>query len=231
MHVDILTLFPEVLEPYLKAGIPRIAAEKGAFTYRLHDFRNFGEGNYRRVDERPFGGGPGMVLTPGPIFACLESFLERPFPPIVATSPQGRTFDQKMAEEMATWDRFVILCGHYEGFDERIVEGLGAREVSIGDYVLSGGELAALVLMDSVVRLLAGVLGDDRSAALESFSTGVLDYPQYTRPVEFRGMSVPEILRSGDHAKIAAWRRAEALRRTRERRPDLLNPRGEETKE
>ena len=227
MRFDILTLFPEMLAPVLGTSMLRIAREKGVAEYVLHDFREFAKGFHRKADDRPFGGGPGMVLKPEPIFECLDSIFDEstPRPPIILLSPQGERHDQDLAVELSRESRLVLICGHYEGFDQRIVDGLDAREISIGDYVLTGGELPALVLVDSVVRLLPGVLGDADSARYESFSDGLLDHPQYTRPVEYRGMTVPEVLRSGDHAKIAAWRREQAEKRTRERRPDLFEPR------
>jgi tRNA (guanine37-N1)-methyltransferase len=222
MRIDLFTLFPEFFDGFLATSIPRLAQEKGLVQVQRHDLRRFGEGGYRRVDERPFGGGPGMVIMPGPVVECIESVTVAPRPPLIMLSPQGRRFDQRLAEELARLPRLLILCGHYEGFDERIALELAPLEVSIGDFVLSGGEVAALVLMDAVVRLVPAVLGDARSIELESFADGLLEHAHYTRPVEFRGREVPHVLRSGHHGAIEAWRRAQALERTRKRRPDLL---------
>lgn len=227
MRFDILTIFPEMFTGPLEASMLRIAAEKGLADYHLHDFREFAEGKHRKVDDRPFGGGPGMVLKPGPIYRCLESFLPgetESWPEVILLSPQGESYNQSIAKDLSQKDRLVLVAGRYEGFDHRIVEGLPVRELSIGDYVLTGGELAALVLVDSIVRLLPGVLGDEDSATYESFSDGLLDHPHYTRPVEFRGREVPEVLRSGDHERIARWRLEQARERTLRRRPDLLDP-------
>jgi len=225
MRIDILTLFPEMFEGVLGSSMLGLARTKGLASYHLHNWRDHAEGFHRKVDDRPFGGGPGMVLKPEPIFRCLESLLGgqsvSSWPPLIMLSPQGERFSQDMAKELSTCHQIVLLAGHYEGFDERVRQGLPIREISLGDYVLTGGELPALVLVDSIVRLLPGVLGDAESALRESFLDGLLDHPHYTRPEEFRGMSVPEVLRSGDHAAIAAWRRREARKRTDERRPDL----------
>ena len=225
MHFDILTIFPEMFPGVLDASMMRIAQEKNAVTFQLHDFRDFANNKHQKVDDRPFGGGPGMVLKPDPIFYCLESFLPPGGPPptMILLSPQGEVYNQRIANELSQAERIVLIAGRYEGFDQRIVEGLPVREISIGDYVITGGELAALVLVDSIVRLLPGVLGDADSATYESFNNGLLDHPHYTRPVEFRGMTVPDVLRSGDHARIAAWRSQKALELTQARRPDLLN--------
>ncbi|MEZ6194773.1 MAG: tRNA (guanosine(37)-N1)-methyltransferase TrmD [Planctomycetota bacterium] len=227
LRLEILTLFPEMVRTVLGTSMLGIASEKGAVDYRVHDLREWGLGRHRQVDDRPFGGGPGMVLKPEPIFAALESILgaELGSCPILLTSPQGEVWNQARAFEASRAERLVLVAGHYEGFDERILEGLPVTEVSIGDYVLTQGELAALVLADSIVRLRPGVLGDEASAHCDSFDPalgGILDHPHYTRPVEFRGMQVPEVLRSGDHAKIAAWRRERAMEKTRLVRPELL---------
>ncbi len=224
MRFDILTLFPEMFEGVLGASMLGLAREKRLVDFHLHNWRDHGEGFHRKVDDRPFGGGPGMVLKPEPIFRCLEALLGEEtatWPPLILLSPQGEPFCQALAKELSSASHLVLLAGHYEGFDERVRLGLPVREISLGDYVLTGGELPALVLVDSIVRLLPGVLGDAESALRESFLDGLLDHPQYTRPEEFRGMSVPEVLRSGDHAAIAAWRMREARRRTETRRPDL----------
>lgn len=229
LRFDILTLFPGIVRAVLLESIPRIAEEKGAVEYHLHNFRDFAEGVHQAVDDRPYGGGAGMVLKPEPVFQSVRHALnqdERDAHMVLLT-PQGRRFDQKVAQELAGKSRLLMLCGRYEGFDERIRTGFEWDEISVGDYVLSGGELPALVLTDAVVRLLPGVLGNEAGADEESFGTGLkgklLEYPHYTRPVEFEGMKVPEILQSGHHGEIAKWRLEQARMRTRERRPDLLD--------
>ena len=191
----------------------------------LTNIRDFALDNYRKVDDKPYGGGPGMVIMPGPVFSCYEHVASQAAEPgcTIMLTPQGRPLCQSMAAQLSRQKRIILLSGRYEGFDERIRVGLNAEPVSIGDYVLSGGELAAMVLIDAVVRLLPGALGDEDSSKDESFSEGLLEYPQYTRPELFRGMQVPEILLSGDHGKIAQWRREQALERTRQRRPDLFD--------
>lgn len=227
MRIDVLTLFPEVFEPYVASSIVGRAVARGIVSIRCTSFRDFAADPHRSVDDRPFGGGPGMVLMCGPVFDALEHVEAQgeSKPLRVLLTPQGEKLTQSVVAELATSPWLVILCGHYEGYDERIRTGTAAREISIGDYVLSGGEPAAMVLIDAVVRLLPGALGDEASAAQESFADGMLEYPQYTRPREFRGMEVPQVLLSGDHGKIAAWRREQALERTLERRPDLLDAR------
>jgi tRNA (guanine37-N1)-methyltransferase len=223
MRIDILTLFPEMFAPILGTSIPKRAAEKGLVRYHLTNIRDFAEDAHKSVDDRPFGGGPGMVMMCPTMFAAVQAAeAQDPRPATrILLSPQGRALDQSLATELAGKERLLLIAGHYEGFDERIIDGLRPLEVSIGDYVLSGGELAAMVMIDAVVRLLPGVLGDDQSAADESFAEGLLEFPQYTRPREFRGMSVPDILLSGNHAAIAAWRKQQREERTRQRRPDL----------
>ncbi len=227
MRIDVLTLFPEVFGPFLASSIVGRAVRSGLVSLSCTSLRDFAVDKHRSVDDRPFGGGPGMVLMCGPVFAALEKIeTERNSeirPTRILLSPQGDLLTQAMAAELSREPWLVLLCGHYEGFDERIGAGVQAREISIGDYVLSGGEPAAIVLIDAIVRLLPGALGDEQSAAADSFSDGLLEYPHYTRPRDFRGMQVPEILLSGDHEKIAAWRREQALERTRQRRPDLLD--------
>jgi tRNA (guanine37-N1)-methyltransferase len=230
MRVDVLTLFPQAFESPLSCSILKRAQDNGLLEIVLTDIRDFAEDSYRKVDDKPYGGGPGMVMMPGPVFACFEHVqsLSPRKGRVILLTPQGQKFDQAKARELSSEERLVLIAGRYEGFDERIRVGLGAEQISIGDYILSGGELAAMVIIDAVVRLLAGALGDDNSAKDESFSEGLLEYPHYTRPEVFRGMKVPEILLSGDHAKIAEWRRRQALERTIEWRPDLLdaeNPR------
>jgi tRNA (guanine37-N1)-methyltransferase len=229
MRIDVLTLFPEVFEPFLQTSIVGRAMERGLVAVRCTNIRDFAEGKHKSVDDRPFGGGPGMVLMCQPVFDAVEAIESdaKESPLRLLLSPQGEKLTQRGVVELASRPWIVLICGHYEGFDERIRVGLAAREISIGDYVLSGGEPAAMALIDAVVRLQPGALGDEASPADESFSAGLLEYPQYTRPREFRGMCVPEILLSGDHAKIAAWRRQQSQERTKERRPDLLGPRPE----
>ena len=224
MRIDVLTLFPEVFEPYLEASIVGRARKEGLVSIRRANFRDFARDKHRTVDDRPFGGGPGMVLMCGPVFEALEHVEAQQEGEAVRIllTPQGERLTQALARELAEKPWLVILCGHYEGFDERIRSGTGAREISIGDYVLSGGEPAAMVLIDAVVRLLPGALGDESSAANDSFTGGVLEYPQYTRPRVFRGLAVPEVLVSGDHAAVAAWRDEQSRRRTAQRRPDLM---------
>ena len=230
LRVDVLTLFPEAFGPLLECSILGRAAQKGAVSYRLHNIRDYSEDKHHKVDDRPYGGGPGMVLRCEPVFRACEAVRDLAPGPgrLVLLTPQGRRFDDAAAREYARSDRLVLLCGHYEGFDERIRLGLPVEEVSIGDYVLSGGEVAAMVVIDAVVRLLPGALGHAESAVQDSFANGLLDYPQYTRPPEFRGMHVPEVLLGGNHAEIEAWRRAAAAERTRQRRADLLHKQGTE---
>ena len=223
LRIDILTLFPEMFAPILGTSIPKRAAEKGLVEYHLTNIRQFATDAHLSVDDRPFGGGPGMVMMCQTLFDAVESVEKqdpRPATRILLT-PQGRRFDQKTAEELARQSRLLLIAGHYEGFDERIVEGLKPTEVSIGDYVLSGGEIPAMVLIDSIVRLLPGALGAVDGAADESFADGLIEHPQYTRPRELRGMSVPNVLLSGNHKAIAAWRLKQRKTRTKQRRPDL----------
>ena len=224
MRIDILTLFPDMFESPLNYSIIRRARESGLIEIALTDIRDFSTDNYRKVDDKPYGGGPGMVMMPGPVFDCFEHVqkLSDEKGRLLLLTPQGRKFDQATALELSAEKRLIFIAGKYEGFDERIRTGLGAEQISIGDYVLSGGELAAMVIIDAVVRLLQGALGDEDSAKDESFSDGLLEYPHYTRPEDFRGMKVPEILLSGDHAKIAEWRRQQSIERTKKWRPDLL---------
>jgi tRNA (guanine37-N1)-methyltransferase len=223
LRIDILTLFPEMFTPILGTSIPKRAAEKGLVDYHLTNIRDFATDNHKSVDDKPFGGGPGMVMMCQVVFDAVESIEKldpRPATRIIL-SPQGQRFEQKMAEELSRKERLLLIAGHYEGFDERIIEGLRPTELSIGDYVLSGGELAAMVVVDSIVRLLPGALGAEDGAADESFSDGLIEYPQYTRPREFAGMPVPQMLLSGNHKLIAEWRHEQRQKRTRERRPDL----------
>ncbi len=224
MRIDVLTLFPEMLEPFFSASIIGRARRAGIVDIVCTQIRDFATDRHQSVDDKPFGGGPGMVLMCGPVFDAVEhveALDPRPATRILLT-PQGERLTQGIVEALARESRLLVLCGHYEGFDQRIIDGLAPREISIGDYVLSGGEPAAAVLIDAVVRLLPGALGDENSAASESFRGNRLEYPQYTRPREFRGMSVPEVLLSGDHGRIAEWRRGQQDAITRSRRPDLL---------
>jgi len=223
VRIDILTLFPELFGPFLGTSIPRRAAEKGLVSYHLTQLRDFAGDAHQSVDDRPFGGGPGMVMMAPIVVDAVENIEKQASakPMRILLSPQGRKFDQRIAEELASQQRLLLIAGHYEGFDERISAELSPLELSIGDYVLSGGELAAMVVIDAVVRLLPGALGAADGAADETFAGGLLEHPQYTRPREFRGMATPEILLSGNHAAIARWRQEQRERRTKDRRPDL----------
>jgi tRNA (guanine37-N1)-methyltransferase len=224
MRVDVLTLFPEMFESPLGCSILNRAREASLLEITLTDIRDFAADSYRKVDDKPYGGGPGMVMMPGPVFDCFEH-VQKLSPDrgrVILMTPQGKKFEQKKAVELSKEKRIILIAGKYEGFDERIRTGLNAEQISIGDYVLNGGELAAMVIIDAVVRLLPGALGDEDSAKDDSFSHGLLEYPQYTRPEVFRDMKVPEILLSGDHAKIAEWRKRQSLERTKKWRPDLL---------
>jgi tRNA (guanine37-N1)-methyltransferase len=223
LRIDILTLFPEMFGPFLATSIPKRAAEKGLVEYKLTNIRDFATDAHQSVDDKPFGGGPGMVMMCQTVFDAVEAAeMQDPRKSTrILLSPQGKTFDQAMAHELASRERLLLIAGRYEGFDERIVEGLKPIELSIGDYVLSGGELAAMVVIDAVVRLLPGALGAEDGAADETFTDGLIEHPQYTRPREFRGMSVPDVLLSGNHQAIAKWRLEQRKIRTKERRPDL----------
>ncbi len=223
MIIQILSLFPEMFAGPFQNSILKRAQEQKIIEFRFINFRDFTLDKHRMVDDIPYGGGSGMVLKPEPIYRSLQFAKEtKPDPKVILLTPQGETFKQQTARELAAEEHLVMICGHYEGFDERI-RSFVDMELSIGDYVLTGGELAAMVISDAVARLLPGVLGSEESAIKDSFSENLLDYPQYTRPVEFEGLQVPEILLSGHHAKIEAWRRQQALIRTAKRRPDLLN--------
>lgn len=223
LRIDILTLFPEMFGSFLGTSIPKRAAEKGLVDYKLTNIRDFATDAHQSVDDKPFGGGPGMIMMCQTVYDAVEAAEQQD--PRTATrillTPQGQRFDQTMAEQFARRDRLLLIAGRYEGFDERIIDGLKPIEVSIGDYVLSGGELAAMVVIDAVVRLLPGALGAEDGAADETFTDGLLEHPQYTRPRDFRGMSVPDVLLSGNHAAIAKWRAEQRKMRTKERRPDL----------
>lgn len=225
MKVDVLTLFPEMMDGVFRSSILGKAQEKGIVSLNAINFREYSNSKHGTVDDTPYGGGGGMVLKPEPIFSAVEDLVSRTSttPRIILMCPQGDTFTQRKAEEFAKEEHLIFICGHYEGYDERIREHLVTDELSIGDYVLTGGELPAMVAIDSIVRLLPGALGNETSAVTDSFSTGLLEYPHYTRPAEFRGWKVPDILLSGHHANIELWRREQALKRTLERRPDLLD--------
>ena len=223
MRIDVLTVFPEMFGPVLDAGVVGRAIRNGLADVRVHDLRDFAHDRHRSTDDAPFGGGPGMVMLPGPLFEAVRSLEAGPDAAIVALTPQGRPFDQRTAERLAGLERVVLVCGRYEGIDERVIEGLATEEISAGDYVVSGGEIPAMLVADAVVRLLPGALGHGEEAlADDSHTSGLLQHPQYTRPADFEGLAVPEVLLSGNHAAIAQWRRREALRRTLERRPDML---------
>ncbi|MFI5034821.1 MAG: tRNA (guanosine(37)-N1)-methyltransferase TrmD [Acidimicrobiales bacterium] len=225
LRVDVLTIFPDAVRDYARTSVLGRAAARDVWTLRVLDLRDATVDVHRSVDDAPFGGGPGMVLAPEPIVATVEATpdLARP---LIALTPSGRPFTQAAASRLAASTGFALLCGRYEGIDQRALDLVVDEEVSLGDFVLAGGELAALCVIEAVVRLLPGTLGNDESSDEESFGEGLLEYPQYTRPAEFRGLAVPEVLRSGDHALVARWRRAQALARTRSRRPDLIERRG-----
>ncbi|MDE2642230.1 MAG: tRNA (guanine37-N1)-methyltransferase [Limisphaerales bacterium] len=221
MKIDVLTLFPGMFPGPLDESIIKRACDSGRLRLGIRDLRDYTHDRHRKVDDRPFGGGPGMLMKPEPLFEAVED-MRGEKTRIILTSPAGRPFRQEIARELAGEEHLLLVCGSYEGFDERVRECLADDELSIGDYVLTNGALPAMVIIDAVTRLLPGVLGDDESSVDESFSDGLLEYPQYTRPAEFRGMSVPEVLLSGDHASIERWRREQARLRTGQRRPDLL---------
>jgi tRNA (guanine37-N1)-methyltransferase len=225
MKIDIVTIFPALVKGPLAEGIVGRAIERGLLDVQVHDLRDHTTDRHRVVDDMPFGGGPGMVLKPEPLFAAVEHIRAVRGTPsvVILTSPDGARLTHAAAERLSALEHIVVLCGRYEGVDERVRTSLATETLSIGDYVLSGGELPALVIVDAVARFVPGVVGDEESVARDTFARGLLDYPQYTRPAAFRGMSVPAVLLSGHHAEIEKWRRREALRRTLERRPDLLN--------
>ena len=221
MRFDVITIFPDLIRAAVSFSIIKRAQESGKVEVVAHDLRDFTTDKHRSTDDTPYGGGAGMVMRPGPIFDAVESLGLEPGARVVMMSPQRRPFTQAIAEELSSAPRLVLLCGHYEGFDERVREHLATDEVSVGDYVLTGGELPALVVIDAVARLVPGVLGNEGSHPNDSFSDGLLEYPHYTRPPDFRGWTVPDVLLSGNHAEIAKWRRKEQFRRTQLRRPDL----------
>jgi tRNA (guanine37-N1)-methyltransferase len=225
LGIDVVTIFPAMVQGPLSDGIVRRAVEAGLARIDVHDLRDFTDDRHRSVDDAPFGGGPGMVMKAEPFFRAREAVLPAgpgPRDAVVLLSPRGAPFAQSTAERYARLDRLVLLCGRYEGIDERVAEAVASEEISLGDFVLTGGEVAALAVIEATVRLIPGALGDDGSAGADSFADGILDCPHYTRPAVVRGMGVPEPLLSGDHARIRRWRRKEALRATRRRRPDLL---------
>jgi tRNA (guanine37-N1)-methyltransferase len=225
MRFDVLTLFPGLFDGYLQQSLLKKAIDAGLVEIHLWNFRDWAADRHKSVDDTPYGGGPGMLIRCEPVYACVEDVQQQGASPgrLVLLTPQGRRLDQKLVGELVAQQRLLLLCGRYEGFDERIIEGLSPLEVSVGDLICNGGEVPAMLLIDAVIRLVPGVLGDETSSKYDSFAeTGLLEYPQYTRPREFRGMTVPEVLLSGNHEAIAAWRREQSLRRTRERRQDLL---------
>ena len=227
MRIDVLTLFPQMFEVPFSFGIFKRAVDNGLVSFNLYNIRDFTHDKHHTADDYPYGGGSGMVLKPEPIFEAVESIKdslkdETGELPVILLTPQGRLFSQQIAQELAQYHHLVLICGHYEGVDERVREHLATDELSIGDYVLTGGEIPTMVIVDTVTRLVPGALGDPRAAVRDSHAQGLLEYPQYTRPAVYRGHAVPEVLRSGNHGEIATWRRREALRRTYQRRPDLL---------
>lgn len=227
MTADVITIFPELVEAGLAAGVVGRARERGIVDLRVRNLRDYTDDRHRTVDDVPYGGGPGMVMKPEPIWRAVEAIAEErgPASAVVLVTPQGRLLTQALAAELSRLERLVVICGRYEGVDERVAEGLVTHEVSIGDYVLTGGELPALVLLDAVTRLVPGVVGDSESVEVESFTDGLLDHPHYTRPAVFRGRAVPDVLVSGNHAAIEKWRHAQRVARTAARRPDLMSKR------
>lgn len=231
LRIDVLTIFPALFEPFARESMVGIACRRGKVVLDTHDLRDWTSDRHRSVDDAPYGGGPGMVMRPEPLVAAIEALAGEKGPGrqarVIFLSPRGRRLDQERVEALARDEHLVLVCGRYEGVDQRVIDLAVDEEISIGDYVLSGGEVAAMAIIEATTRLLPGVLGNPESTEWESFRTGLLEGPQYTRPAEFRGRRVPEVLVSGDHAKVAAWRRAEAEAETRERRPDLLRPQHE----
>jgi tRNA (guanine37-N1)-methyltransferase len=224
VRIDIFTIFPTLVAPWTEASLIGQAGRDGVLDLRVHDLRTAATDPHRSVDDAPFGGGPGMVLAPPPVFGAVEAV--DPPRPLFYLGPGGRRFDHQMAVELARLAGFSLLCGRYEGVDQRVLDHLVDGELSLGDFVLAGGEVAALAVVEAVARLVPGVLGNADSTAEESFAAGLLEYPQYTRPAQWRGWAVPDVLRSGDHQRVARWRKATALARTRDRRPDLIDARG-----
>jgi tRNA (guanine37-N1)-methyltransferase len=227
MRIDILTIFPKMFQAVLNESIIKRAQAKGKVSIFIHNLRNFSPDSHRKVDDRPFGGGPGMVMRPEPIFNAIEHISSRARsqkPKVILLSPRGIRFNQKISRRLLRYKHLILICGHYEGIDERIRRFLVDEEISIGDYVLTGGELPAMVIVDCIIRMIPGVLGEKKSLQFESFEGNLLEYPQYTRPARYKGMRVPAVLLSGDHNKIEQWRQSQALKITRQRRPDLLPP-------
>jgi tRNA (guanine37-N1)-methyltransferase len=224
MQFEVFTLLPEVFPPYLESSILQRARQRGLIDVRIHNIRDYTHDRHHTTDDTPYGGGGGMVMKPEPVFEAVEAVLgPQPTPvPVILLTPQGRTFTQRVAEELSRHERIALLCGRYEGVDERIREHLVTDEISVGDYVLTGGELPALLMIDAISRLIPGVLGDPTGAQDDSHSMGLLEYPHYTKPSEFRGWKVPDVLLSGDHGKIEKWRREQALQRTLKKRPDMI---------
>lgn len=230
MKIDFITIFPSFFSGPLDQGVLRLAVEKGLVEFNIYDLRDFSDDPHRKVDDYPYGGGPGMLMKPEPFFKAIESILKinPPItsPPkstrIIFLTPQGQVFNQRLAEKLIQEERLIFLCGRYEGIDERVRKYLATDEISLGDYVLAGGEVAALVITEAVVRLIPGVVGDKSSVIEESFAAGLLEYPQYTRPADYRGWKIPDVLLSGNHQQIERWRKEQSLDRTRKRRPDLL---------
>lgn len=222
VRFDVITIFPEMFPMVVNTSILKRAQQKKKVAIKIHDLRDYTEDKHRKVDDRPFGGGPGMVMSPQPIFEAVKKIKGRRKAKVVLTCAGGKPFTQPVARKMLAWKNVIFICGHYEGVDERVRQGLVDESISIGDYVLTGGELPAMVMIDAVTRLVPGVLGKEESLHNESFEGKLLEYPQYTRPADFCGMKVPEILLSGHHADIKKWRRQESERRTRQERPDLL---------
>lgn len=224
LKIDVISIFPEMFYPVLQNGIVGKALENKLVQVVTHDLRDYASGKHKNTDDSPFGGGPGMVMKPEPLYKAITSLNLESNIPVIALSAQGKLFDQKVAERLSQQEQIVIICGRYEGVDERILEHYVTEEISIGDYIVSGGEIPAMLIIDSVIRLIPGALGHgDEAISDDSHTSGILQFPQYTRPAQFEGKKVPEVLLSGDHQAIANWRRTEALRRTLERRPDLLN--------
>ena len=221
LHIDVVTVFPELFVTHLETSLLGKAISAQTLTVTVHDLREHGLGKHRSVDDEPYGGGAGMVMRPEPLFACVEP-LVRPVSEVLIMSPRGSLFDHATAHKLAAGEHLILVCGRYEGIDQRVIDGLRAREVSIGDYVLAGGELAAQVIIEATARLIPGVLGNEASLGAESHTQATLEYPQYTRPADFRGMKVPDVLLSGNHAEVEAWRFQESARLTAERRPDLV---------
>lgn len=221
MRIDILTLFPKMFEGVLGESIIKRARNKGKVSIEVHNLRDWSKDKHKKVDDKPFGGGPGMVIKPQPLFDAIDD-LKSPSSRVVLLTPQGKTLDQSVARKLSKFKHLILVCGHYEGIDERFRKKAVAEEISLGDFILTGGEIPAIALIDCIVRLIPGVVGDKSSLEFESFTSGLLEYPQYTRPAVYRGLKVPEILLSGDHKRIEQWRKAMSLKRTRRKRPDMF---------